>query len=292
MLFIVLSIVTTTLIITLFKLFGYFKVNTFLAIIVNYATAAIFGFLISPSIPSIEIIAEQNCLPVTLLAGILFIAVFQAMALTTQKIGVSVATVASKMSVVIPVIAAFILYGDSVNGLKIIGLIIAVVSVVLTSIKEESTKSTSSFIQKIGLPSIVFFGGGSIDLFVNYMQINFTSPIFTNQLLLSFTFAGAFLTGLVLLLISVLQKKKIDFNLKSIAFGIFLGILNFYSIIFIMKAIESNVLQSSVLFPLNNMSVVLLSSSVGYFFFKEKISFINLLGIILAVIAILLIMIS
>ncbi|MES2837700.1 MAG: DMT family transporter [Bacteroidota bacterium] len=292
MLFIVLSIVTTTLIITLFKLFGYFKVNTFLAIIVNYLTAAIFGFLISPSIPSIEIITEQSWLPVTLLAGILFIAVFQAMALTTQKIGVSVATVASKMSVVIPVIAAFILYGDSVNGLKIIGLIIAVVSVVLTSIKEESTKSTSSFIQKIGLPSIVFFGGGSIDLFVNYMQINFTSPIFTNQLLLSFTFTGAFLTGLVLLLISVLQKKKIDFNLKSIGFGIFLGVLNFYSIIFIMKAIESNVLQSSVLFPLNNMSVVLLSSSVGYFFFKEKISFINLLGIILAVIAILLIMIS
>jgi drug/metabolite transporter (DMT)-like permease len=292
MLYIILSIVSTTLIIILFKLFNHFKVNTFLAIITNYITAAIFGFLISPSFPSVSVITTQDWLPVTFMAGVLFIGVFQSMAITTQKIGVSVATVASKMSVVIPVIAAFILYGDSVTGLKIIGLAIAIVSVILTSIKQDDTKTESSFIQKIGLPAVVFFGSGMVDLAVNYIQVNYANNLFTSQLLLSFIFTGAFFTGLILFTISYFKNKKIDFNLKSVGFGVFLGVLNYLSIIFLMKAIESNVLQASVLFPLNNMSVVMLSSSVGFFFFKEKISFINLLGIILAVIAILLIMIS
>lgn len=292
MLFIILSVVSTTLIITLFKLFYKFKVNTFLAIVINYIVAAIFGFLVSPSIPSVNIILSQNWLPVTLFSGVLFIGVFQAMALTTQKIGVSVATVASKMSVVIPVTAAFFLYNDSVTSLKIIGLVIAVVSVILTSIKQNETKSESTYIQKLGFPAVVFIGSGMIDLSVNYIQVNYVNNLFTSQLLISFIFTSAFLAGLILLMFSYFKHKTIHFDLKSIGFGVFLGVLNFYSIIFIMKAIESNVLQSSVLFPVNNMSVVLLTSSVGFFFFKEKISFINLLGIVLAIVAILLIMLS
>ena len=68
---------------------------------------------------------------VALALGFLFIAIFNVMALTAQKNGLSVASVASKMSVIIPVLFGIIIYKESVGFYKILGIILALVAVVL-----------------------------------------------------------------------------------------------------------------------------------------------------------------
>ena len=60
--------------------------------------------------------------------GVLFIVIFNLMARTSQQLGVSVASVATKMSLVIPVLAGLLLYGEELNFLKVAGIATALVA--------------------------------------------------------------------------------------------------------------------------------------------------------------------
>ncbi|MGY0406629.1 EamA family transporter, partial [Pseudoalteromonas sp. SYSU M81241] len=64
-----------------------------------------------------------------ILLGVLFIVIFNLMAKTAQVSGVSAASVATKMSLAIPVIVGVLLYGEHLSILQIIGIILALVAV-------------------------------------------------------------------------------------------------------------------------------------------------------------------
>ena len=65
-----------------------------------------------------------------------------------------------------------------------------------------------------------------------------------------------------------------------------LGIPNYFSIYFLVKALRSNLLDSSGIFTINNVAIVIISTLLGIVFFKEQLSLKNWIGIILAVISI------
>ena len=68
-----------------------------------------------------------------------------------------------------------------------------------------------------------------------------------------------------------------------------LGIPNYYSIVYLLKALKTEGLESSTLFTLNNVGVVILSTIFGLILFKEKLILKNWIGIIIAVISIFLV---
>ncbi|MEA3476964.1 MAG: EamA/RhaT family transporter, partial [Bacteroidota bacterium] len=69
--------------------------------------------------------------------------------------------------------------------------------------------------------------------------------------------------------------------------GIILGLINFGSTYYIIKSMAS--FESSVVFPIVNVGIVSLSTLTGFFIFREKLSWINWLGIFLSLTAIMLI---
>src|SRR5688572_1160500 len=99
-----LSIVFSTMLFVILRLFPKMKVITFNGIVVNYFVAATWSFIVSGKTFG-EAMPETGLLPVILIMGSLFISVFFITGLTTQRTGVAVAAVASKMSMVIPVAA-------------------------------------------------------------------------------------------------------------------------------------------------------------------------------------------
>ena len=161
------------------------------------------------------------------------------MALTAQRNGVSVVSVAGKMSVVIPVIFGVVLYDESLSALKIFGIILAVVAVYLASVKDDLKKH-----EKAGLllPIILFLGSGAIDTTLKYVEINFVAEnevsLFSGSL---FGFAAFF--GLIILGIKTIKKPE-PFGLKNIIAGIVLGIPNYYSIVFLIKALQIKGIES------------------------------------------------
>jgi drug/metabolite transporter (DMT)-like permease len=139
-------------------------------------------------------------------------------------------------------------------------------------------------------PVFVFLGSGIIDALVNYANKRLIHSEKETALFSALLFFVAGLIGLLGLLYLIFIKKH-RFQVKSILGGILLGIPNFFSIYFILKALETNFLDSSSLYAVLNVLIVILSALVGYSLFAEKLNKINLFGIVMAIIAIILIMI-
>lgn len=283
MLDLVLGILFFNCILILFKLFERYKVDNFQAIIVNYAVAGSLGLaaFVSESPISLKLIFESEWIYYALFIGFMFIGVFKLLADGAQKVGMAIATVANKMSVILPVIASFILYGDSITSYKIIGLILALIGVLLSSFD----KGKLSFDKKyLWIILIIFFGQGIADIFFNYAQTTFVAPE-QAPLFIALIFLSAFTAGSLILGIRVLQKKE-KLRLKNIGWGIALGIPNYLTVYYFFRALDNGMWESSEAYPLLNMGVIVLSALTGFFLFKEKLALSNWLGIALCVVAI------
>ena len=286
MIFLLLSILFSTGLFVIFKYFGIYKIDVLKAIFVNYIVAFSMGFFFAERQIPISEIYLQPWFSGALFLGALFVSIFFVMAMTAQKNGVSVTSIAGKMSVVVPVIFGIILYNESVTFLKIVGIIMALIAVYLSSVKEEKSEKKGTLL----LPVLLFIGSGTIDTLLKYIQENYVSDedvsIFSGSL---FGIAGAF--AFLILVIKTLKKRE-SFGYKNIIAGIILGVPNYYSIIFLIKALQNKNFESSTLFTINNVAIVVVSTLVGLFFFKEKFSVKNKIGVAMAVLAIVLVTIA
>ena len=100
-------------------------------------------------------------------------------------------------------------------------------------------------------------------------------------------FGTSFLIGLLVVLAS-LKKQIRHFKPAVLIYGTILGMANFGSLFFLISALNHSGLESSVVFPLNNIGVVILSVSLAIIIFQEKISRMRLAGILISVLAIIL----
>ncbi len=281
MIYLILTILQSTLIFVVFKLFTRFKIDNLQAITANYIIGAAFGFLIYDGSCTICDITDAPWLTIAIMLGVLFIVVFNIFALSSQKVGVALTSVASKMSVIIPVGLGFWLYQDQVNAMKIIGLIAALAAFYLTLRKPGNTQFDKRLFI---LPILLFFGNGMVDSVMKYSQHHYITDDII--LFLCIVFLSAFTIGVVMLLIRV-ARRKVRFGFKHIIAGFILGLINFGSTYYIIKSMAT--FESAVVFPIVNVGIVSLSTLIGYFGFREKLSWINWIGIILAIIAIIII---
>lgn len=281
MIYLILCVIFSSVIYIVFKIFERYEVNILQGIIVNYFVAFTIGISTSNSHFSLAKIPQKPWFFGALFLAFMFISVFNVMGTTSQKNGVSVAAVAGKMAVVIPIVAGVMLYNEKLTSSKIIGIILALLAVYFTTTKdyESSTDAKASIIP----PILLFFGAGIIDTSLKYIQTNYVSS--KDTALFSGILFG--LAGLIGVIFFLFKPKPI--TLKNILGGIVLGIVNYYSIYYLLKALETDGMQSSEFFSINNVAIVMLSTLLGVLFFKEKLNSKNKLGVFIAIISILLI---
>ena len=288
MIYLILSIVCSSLIFLIFRSFKQFKVQRFPAIVFNYLVAAAFGYGLNANVIQLSEFITAKWLPNAMILGVIFIILFNVMALTTERLGASVGSIANKMAVVVPVVFAIVYYGDSVSALKIMGVILALLGIVLSSLKPKTFKKEFHKTD-LWLPFILLIGSGFIDTFVKYTEEYSIQSRADAQLFSATIFFTAFLIGI---LSAIFRSEKHFFQLRNLIGGGILGVVNFGSIFFLLETFRSAGLQSSVVFPINNVGVVLLTSGFSFLLFKERFSKMNKLGIFCAVIAVILISFS
>jgi len=284
LIYLLLSIIASTAIFVIFKLFDRYKINTLNAIVVNYITACITGVLSYEERFSTNEIISSKWFFGAVALGFLFISVFNLMALTAQRNGLSVASVAGKMSVIIPVIFGIYVYNESVGFQKVIGIVMALIAVYLTAVK---TKGSFSFSKGMLFPFLLFIGSGVIDTSIKYIETTYVAsngiPIFSATI-----FGCAAIIGILILSIKAILGQ-LKFDIKSVLGGTLLGIINYFSIYFLLKALQFEGLESSTLFTVNNVAIVMVTTLIGLVMFKEHISKKNWIGITLAIISIILV---
>jgi drug/metabolite transporter (DMT)-like permease len=285
-------LLTTFFTVSLFLFFSFSTrtgVNSFHAIVSNYFICILLSLCFLPDIyvlASIDL--DSIWIKLSLLTGALFPLSFYLMALAIEKVNVSVASVANKMSLVIPVTFNLLFLqadGRDMSALNITGICIALPAILMASSKKTDTilmKEPSS--RNYLLPLLVSLTAGIIDTLINFISSAYLSPK-EQSLFPLFTFMAAAGIGSFIIGARVyLNKEKIE--AKSIIGGIILGLPNFFSIYFLLKTFDDFNNDGAFLFPFLNIAVIIISSLAGVLLFKEKLSKLNIAGVILAFISI------
>lgn len=285
MIYLLSSIISSTLIFITFKTSEKYKANLIHIITINYLVATILGFSANKYEFSFSNLLEFDWLPIAVLIGILFLLMFYLIGYSTQKSGVAVTTIAGKMSLVIPVIFSIIYYKEKLGFLKLSGLVLATTGVILASFKP-ITRHKNAFL--IFLPLLIFIGSGFTDSVVKFTQ---ESYITDNLALLfsSFVFLSALILGIFTSFVIKHDTFK-SFTKHEIIAGATLGLANFGSLYFFILALDKSKIDSSIIFGLNNISIVLLSVLFGRTIFNEKLTTLNYAGISIAITAIVILM--
>ena len=284
------SIVLTSYLTLAFKVCEKYNVNIFQAIVFNYITCVITGSFVNGAFPVNAKVIATPWFPWACIMGVLFVSIFNIVGLTAQRISVAVASVANKLSLIIPVVLSVYLYNETVEGWKLAGVLLALVAVGLTcyqSKKQGTKKEKTARKWEYFLPFILFVGSGLLDALINHVQKQYVTEENKNAYLIS-GFLSAAVIGSGLLIIQYSRGRQ-KFALKHLLAGIIIGIPNYFSIWCLVRFLKESPWQSSASIPVNNMGIVLFSSIVAWLLFKERLSRINWTGIILSLIAIYLI---
>lgn len=290
MIWLVLSILSSSIIFVMFRLLPRFGAHTFPAIVINYMVAASCGLAMLGDDYSIRAQLDKPWISGGLLLGTLFISLFYLMAFTAQRVGVGVTSIATKMSLVIPV-AWFMLTdpNDAPTLLKISAVLLAIIGVVLSSRKEKGQPFNWAYAL---FPVIIFMGSGVIDLVIGHFSQGGHLTSENDQYLFT---AMPFLTSSAIGL-SVLLGRKIKglpiFNWPTVIGGMLLGLVNFGSIFFLVRTFDAELLDRSALIPVNNLGVVLVTALASLLLFSERLTRIKSLGLFVSVVAILLLALS
>ena len=284
--YLLLSILMNVILFIAFRTFGIWRIHIFQAVTVNYTVCSVLSGVALWGMP-LEVLwpLGEPWHFIALFLGLLFIVTFYVMGLTTRNFGITIATIASKMSLIIPVVFGLFFLEIVTRSFDIwnyLGVVLALTAVILTTIKGKFRIEVSLRNQWV-LPAVLFLLAGGLDTLINYTNYRYLSP----ELEVAFIwmiFTTASICGLIILLI-----RRQPVRWRSIGGGVYLGIPNFFSMYFILKALSAFHNNGAILFPVFNVGIIVLSTLAALTIFKEQLLSINKLGIILAVFSVLMI---
>ena len=314
MLFLTLSILASVSLFIIFRLFSKFGINTFQAITVNYVVCVFTGiaFVDSGTLTNFD---ASNWWGMAFFLGTMFISTFYLMGIATQKIGVATATLANKMSMVIPVLFNLLVFKSTTdfdiwNGL---GLLAALVAIILSNystpppappllggefdehrrcsplpigegqgVGSLQSSSTNRFI----LPISIFFLGGVIDTSISYANLHLLKHS-EEGIFPIILFAVASTIGLIIIIYKLITKQE-KIEAKNILAGVILGIPNYFSIYFLLKALTAFEGNGAFVMPVLSIGIIVVAAIVSAIFLGDKLNKFSISGIFMAVIAIIL----
>jgi multidrug transporter EmrE-like cation transporter len=212
---------------------------------------------------------------------------FNLVSLTVDHYGMAIATVAQRMSLGISSAFAIWYYSESYTSYKLLGILIALSAVVFINVPAKNIqKGTSSKQQSnwyIFFPVSICLISAIIEIALQYLHaVHKILPAVESVVL----FGSAATVGLLFLSGKVLFFNE-KLKLRNLVAGILLGVPNYFSIYFILLALNS--LDGSTVYSLSNILVVTAAALTGLLVYKEQLSKVNVLGVAFAVLAIFLI---
>jgi drug/metabolite transporter (DMT)-like permease len=217
-----------------------------------------------------------------LLAAALFISLFILMGLSSQKNGVAMTSIAVKMSMAISLILMIVLYNEDLGWMKVAGIALAFTGVFLVSYTGKSDNSAAK--SEVWMLATLFIGSGILDFILNYVQKHHLDHL-TPSLFSAFGFGGAGLIGFAILMTQVLRKQA-SLSVKNVVAGVALGIPNYFSIYLLMESYRSTGWNDSTVLAVINVSIVMISSVIGFIAFKENVTIKKIIGLVAAIAAI------
>lgn len=190
--------------------------------------------------------------------GILYLVSFVVLQISIRKNGVVLSATFMRLGVLVPTLLSIFVFHEMPGGLQVIGFVIALLAIVL--INFEKGQGGATF--KLGL-FLLLFGGGTAD-FMAKIYDEMGTPEFEEHFL-CLTFVAAFVLCVILAV-----KKGQKLAKEDVLFGILVGIPNYYSARFLLKAVGQ--VPAVVAYPTYSVATIVVISIVGMICFKEKLT--------------------
>ena len=204
--------------------------------------------------------------------GILFLVSFMLLQWNTARNGIVLSSVFMKLGLLVPMVISVLFFREMPTWLQIAGFCLALVAIVLINAK----KGAGRFRWELLL--LLLLGGGA-DAMSKIFEV--LGPAALSDQFLFYIFAVA----LVLCLALVICKKERP-GWRELLFGAAIGIPNFFSSKFLLRALAD--LPAVVVYPSFSIGTMLLTTLVGVVFFKERLQKRQWLAMAVIIVALLL----
>ncbi|VEJ10069.1 DMT family transporter [Actinobacillus delphinicola] len=275
-----LAVLFSVLVSVLLKVAKRGKIQIDQAIAFNYISAgALAYYVLKPNFDGVgfnQFLMTSSHMSIFIALGFLLPTVFIIMAKAINVAGIVRADAAQRLSLILPILASFLLFGQTLTHARLIGIILAFLALFCLVKKPNAEKGALGVIGAVSL-LLVWAGYGVIDIL--FKEVAKMGGAFPNTLFASFVLGGG-------ILFIYLVLKRVEWTIPSVLGGLFLGCLNFGNILFYIKAHQSFSGNPTLVFASMNIGVIILATLAGAAYFKEKISKINWLGLVLGVLAI------
>ena len=252
-------------------------------IVAGYPVAFLLTWwLLKPDVSSMGTLGDAWGIIIAL--GILLPAVFVILGRAIEAVGMVATDAAQRLSLIIPIVAAFLWFGDVLTGTRIIGLILGFLALGALVYRPQQithiqTSSTTTATRNLALRTPfwlfgVWAGYGVIDIL--FKQVAKQGAAFPLTLFVSFGMAGV-------LLFLYLLLTRVRWQSNALIAGLLLGALNMGNIYAYVRAHQVLSDSPSIVFTGMNVGVITVAAIIGVGVFKERLNRINILGIVLAV---------
>jgi len=233
--------------------------GNFAMLVMNYlmcsllsAGAAGVGNLFDPSSEKLAITTAMGCMN-----GVLYLVSFVLLQVNVRRNGVVLSSTFMKLGLLVTMVVSICFYGEMPNLMQTIGFVLAVAAIILINYQKDTAKTGF----RAGLICLLLCGGMADAMSKVFEEVGKSS--FSEQFLF-YTFAVA-----LVLCIGVMVYKKQHIGKKELAFGIMVGIPNFFSAKFLLKSLET--VDAVIAYPSFSVATILIVTLVGVAAFKEKL---------------------
>ena len=277
MIFLILTIICSTSLALILKYGSVKKSNIILLINGNYFTASVFalGFIIYQG----GFHFSLNAILFSMFLGVLFAETFVIYSKAISFAGTALATVSARLSIIIPVLFSIILYGEKPNIKMILGFILVLLTLYLFYLSLKNHGNIANSARKYLYLFLLLVGIGAVDFSMKVFEQNFDKSEKATFVFQIFFFAFVYTLMRILL-------GKIKFDKETYLIGLFLGFPNVLTIHFLLAALSA--LPAIVVFPIQNIGVIVLTAVAAYTIWKEEINFYGKIALTVGIAAIIL----
>lgn len=247
----------------------------------NYAAAVLLALLLRPASSSA---LEAGFLGLAVATGALFIGGFFVFSLAVEVAGMSLAIGVMRVSVVIPFLASWWIWGEAPTAAQGLGLALAALAFFLIARRPGGGAEAPRAGRTLAVLALLFLAGGTVDLSMKAFDELFADTV-SRPLFQLILFGIAFLIGLALVVRTRLGAGRWP-ERAALGWGIALGMVNYGSVEFFLRAVS--VLSGPFVFPANNIAIVLGGALLGVMVWGESLSRLNRIGLALAALALVL----
>ena len=273
MMYLTIAVLCSVAVSVLLKILRQRDIDIRQTIVAGYPVAFLLTwFLLKPDVSGMSDLGGAWTIIIAL--GVLLPAVFIILGRAIEAVGIVATDAAQRLSLIIPIVAAFLLFGEVLTGIRVFGLLLGFLALGALIYRpqrgEISKQAKHTPLWLFG----VWAGYGVIDIL--FKQVAKQGAAFPLTLFVSFGLAG-------LLLLIYLLIMRVSWQGNALAAGILLGALNMGNIYAYIRAHQVLSESPSIVFTGMNVGVIAVATLIGVGVFKESLNRINILGLLLAI---------